>query len=378
MALDCYVRSGQKRLRCGYTTGTCAALAAAGAARLLLTGVPPETLRLVTPKGIAVETAPAEWAMEDGAARCAVVKDGGDDADITTGHLIAATVARTASGVSIDGGRGVGRVTKPGLDQPVGAVAINRVPRQMIAAAVQAVCAEAGYEGGLSVVISVPDGEELARRTFNPSLGIEGGISILGTSGIVEPMSVQAIVDTIALEIHQAAASGARGLLLTPGNYGLDFLKGMAPLPEGIPCVKFSNFVGEALDIAVSEGFESALLVGHIGKLVKLAGGVMNTHSRWADCRVELFCAHAAVCGGSADLCRALMEAATTDACVALLDGAGLRERVLESLLEAVQRHLSRRTGDAMEAGAVLFSNEYGLLGQTKAAKKIIKQWGQV
>ena len=378
MALDCYVRSGQKRLRCGYTTGTCAALAAAGAARLLLTGSPPETLRLVTPKGVPVTAEAAEWALENGAARCSVVKDGGDDADITTGHLVMATAAKTASGVSIDGGRGVGRVTKPGLDQPVGAAAINRVPRRMIAAAVEAVCGEAGYEGGLSVVISVPDGEELARRTFNPSLGIEGGISILGTSGIVEPMSVQAIVDTIALEIHQAAASGARRLLLTPGNYGLDFLKGTAPLPEDIPCVKFSNFVGEALDIAVSEGFESALLVGHIGKLVKLAGGVMNTHSKWADCRVELFCAHAAVCGGSANLCRALMEAATADACVALLDGAGLRERVLKSLLEAVQRHLSRRTGDRMRAGAVVFSNEYGLLGQTETAKKIIKQWGQV
>lgn len=378
MALDYYVRSGQKRLRCGYTTGTCAALAAAGAARLLLTGVPPETLRLITPKGVPVTAEAAEWAMENGVARCSVVKDGGDDADITTGHLVAAAVTRRASGLRLDGGRGVGRVTKPGLDQPVGAAAINRVPRRMIAAAVQAVCEEAGYGGGLSVVISVPDGEELARRTFNPSLGIEGGISILGTSGIVEPMSVQAIVDTIALEIHQAAASGAKRLLLTPGNYGLDFLRGTATLPEDIPCVKFSNFVGEALDIAVSEGFQSVLLVGHIGKLVKLAGGVMNTHSKWADCRMELFCAHAAVCGGSADLCRALMDAAAADACVALLDGAGLRERVLDSLLEAAQRHLDRRTGDRMRAGAVVFSNEYGLLGQTETAKKIIRQWEQI
>ena len=199
MAFEYYIRSGQKKLRCGYTTGTCAALAAAGAARLLLTGAPPETLRLVTPKGVAVEVEPAEWVLENGAARCAVYKDGGDDADVTTGHLVVATVTKTASGIAIDGGKGVGRVTKPGLDQPVGAAAINRVPRQMIAGAVQAVCEDTGYEGGLSVVISVPSGEELARRTFNPSLGIEGGISILGTSGIVEPMSAQAIVDTIAV-----------------------------------------------------------------------------------------------------------------------------------------------------------------------------------
>ena len=378
MALDYYVRSGQKLLRCGYTTGTCAALAAAGAARLLLTGAPPETLRILTPKGVTVEVEPAEWAAENGVARCAVVKDGGDDADITTGHLVVATVTKTPYGITIDGGKGVGRVTKPGLDQPVGAAAINHVPRQMIAAAIEAVCEETGYEGGLSVVISVPDGEELARRTFNPSLGIEGGISILGTSGIVEPMSIQAIVDTIGVEIHQAAVSGAKRLLLTPGNYGLDFLKETALLSEDIPCVKFSNFVGEALDIAVSEGFQTALLVGHIGKLVKLAGGVMNTHSKWADCRMELFCAHAAVCGGTTALCRDLMEAATTDACIALLDEAGLRERVLESLLMAIQKHLDHRVGDTMQVGAVIFSNEYGLLGQTETTKKIIEQWGQI
>ena len=142
--------------------------------------------------------------------------------------------------------------------------------------------------------------------------------------------------------------------------------------------MKFSNFVGEALDIGVSEGFQTALLVGHIGKLVKLAGGVMNTHSKWADCRMDLFCAHAAVCGGSAALCRELMEAATTDACIALLDEAGLREQVLESLLTAIQRHLDRRTGDRMQAGAVVFSNEYGFLGQTETAKKIMEQWRSI
>lgn len=375
MAFEYYIRSGQRKLRCGYTTGTCAALAAAGAARLLLTGEAPERMCLMTPKGVLVEVELQSCAMVGDTAQCAVVKDGGDDADVTHGHLIFASVARTASGITIDGGVGVGRVTRPGLDQPVGAAAINHVPRQMIAAAVGEICGEIGYGGGLSVVISVPNGEELARRTFNPMLGIEGGISILGTSGIVEPMSLQAIVDTIAVEIHQAAVSGARHLLLTPGNYGLDFLKETALIPENISCVKFSNFVGEALDIAVVEGFQSVLLVGHIGKLVKLAGGVMNTHSKWADCRMELFCAHAAVCGGTTALCRNLMEAATTDACIALLDEAGLRESVLESLLAAIQRHLDHRTAGNMQVGAVIFSNEYGLLGQTETAKKIIEQW---
>lgn len=377
MAFEHYIRSGQKQLRCGYTTGTCAALAAAGAARLLLTGRAPEHLRLVTPKGLAVEVEPQDCTLENGTARCAVVKDGGDDADVTTGHLVVAAVTKTASGVAIDGGAGVGRVTKPGLDQPVGAAAINRVPRQMIAAAVEEVCGETGYGGGLSIVISVPDGEELARRTFNPMLGIEGGISILGTSGIVEPMSEQAIVDTIAVEQHQAAVSGARHLLLTPGNYGMDFLQTLGLDTQGVPCVKYSNFVGDALDIAAAEGFESVLLVGHIGKLVKLAGGVMNTHSKWADCRMELFCAHAAVCGGDTDLCRRLMEAATTDACIAALDEAGLREAVLNSLLAAIQTHLERRAAGSFLVGAVTFSNEYGLLGRTETVEEILRRWRQ-
>ena len=377
MAFEHYIRSGQKQLRCGYTTGTCAALAAAGAARLLLTGTAPESVRLLTPKGLVVEVALEECRLVGGAARAAVVKDGGDDIDVTSGHLIAAQVEKIASGIEIEGGEGVGRVTKPGLEQPVGAAAINRVPRQMIAAALEEACAESGYAGGLRAVISVPDGAAIATKTFNPMLGIEGGISILGTSGIVEPMSERAIVDTIALEIRQAAAGGARRLLLTPGNYGMDFLRRSGVDTQGIPCVKYSNFIGDAIDIAVTEGIKSALVVGHIGKLVKLAGGIMNTHSRVADCRSELFCAHAALCGADRALCRALMDAVTTDECIALLDGALLREAVLQSLLEAVQRHLDRRAAGAIRLGAVTFSNEYGLLGSTEGAKELLREWKQ-
>ena len=377
MAFEHYIRSGQKQLRCGYTTGTCAALAAAGAARLLLTGTAPESVRLLTPKGLVVEVALEECRLVGGAARAAVVKDGGDDIDVTSGHLIAAQVEKIASGIEIEGGEGVGRVTKPGLEQPVGAAAINRVPRQMIAAALEEACAESGYAGGLRAVISVPDGAAIATKTFNPMLGIEGGISILGTSGIVEPMSERAIVDTIALEIRQAAANGARRLLLTPGNYGMDFLRRSGVDTQGIPCVKYSNFIGDAIDIAVTEGIKSALVVGHIGKLVKLAGGIMNTHSRVADCRSELFCAHAALCGADRALCRALMDAVTTDECIALLDGALLREAVLQSLLEAVQRHLDRRAAGAIRLGAVTFSNEYGLLGSTEGAKELLREWKQ-
>lgn len=374
MALEHYIRSGQKRLRCGYTTGTCAALAAGGAASLLLLGEAPERLSLVTPKGLAVEAAPEGLRYEGDAAVCGVRKDGGDDADATHGLVVVARVEKSPGpGVRIHGGEGVGRVTKPGLDQPVGAAAINRVPRQMVEAQARAVCAKAGYTGGLEVTLSIPGGREAAQKTFNPALGVEGGLSILGTSGIVEPMSQQALVDTIALELNQAAALGAEDLILIPGNYGEEFLR-QHPL-GGAPVVKVSNFIGDALDLAAGHPFRQVLLVGHIGKLVKLAGGVMNTHSRYADCRAELFCAHAACCGASRQVCLELLQAATADRCLEILDGAGLREPVLRRLLEAIQLHLDRRVQGKYRVGAVLFSNTYGLLGQTGPGREIIQSW---
>ena len=377
-----YVRSGQKLLRCGYTTGTCAALGAAGAARLLLTGREPETVALRTPKGIVVEVAPIYCRRTDAGAACAIRKDGGDDVDVTTGLPVVASVVLEpdAPGVRILGGEGVGRVTKPGLDQPVGEAAINHVPRQMIAEALEREAENAAYTGGFAVTISVEGGAETAKRTFNPHIGVEGGLSILGTSGIVEPMSQQAILDTIQLEMNQAAlraknAPGPRRLVLAPGNYGLDYLASALPQFERFPVVKTSNFIGDTLDMAATAGFEQVLLVGHVGKLCKLAAGVMNTHSHTADGRAEVFCAHAALCGAAHEVCAALMDAATTDACLDILDGAQLRAPVLESILAAIQMHLDRRAGGAFRVGAVLFSNQHGPLGETKTAKELMQEW---
>ena len=375
-----YVRSGQKLLRCGYTTGTCAALAAAGAARLLLTGTAPETVALRTPKGIVVEVAPLFCRTVAEGAECAIEKDGGDDVDVTTGLPVIAGVAlrpELSGEVRIHGGEGVGRVTKPGLDQPVGEAAINHVPRAMIKEALEKEAESAGYAGGFDVTISIEGGAETAKRTFNPHMGVEGGLSVLGTSGIVEPMSQQAILDTIQLEMGQAAlrAVSPRRLILAPGNYGLDYLHEKMPALKNIPVVKTSNFIGDTMDMAAASHFEEVVLVGHIGKLVKLAGGVMNTHSRTADCRTELLCAHAALCGASRDVCAALMNAATTDACIEILDGAEMREPVLSSLLDAIQLHLDRRAAGAFRVGAVLFSNQYGPLGQTRTAKELLDEW---
>ena len=373
-----YVRSGQKLLRCGYTTGTCAALAATGAARLLLTGAVPESISLQTPKGIVVEVAPLFCRRTAAGAECAIEKDGGDDVDVTTDlPVIAAVELRQDPAITLQGGKGVGRVTKPGLDQPVGEAAINHVPRQMIESALHAEAEAAGYPGGFGVTISIQGGEEVARRTFNPHIGVEGGLSVLGTSGIVEPMSQQAILDTIQLEMDQAALANPRQLILAPGNYGLDYLRDAYPEFAGIPVVKTSNFIGDTLDMAAAAGFKEVLLVGHVGKLCKLAGGIMNTHSHTADCRTELFCAHAALCGADRSLCARLMDAATTDACLDLLDQAQLRVPVLESLLAAIQLHLDRRAAGTFRVGAVLFSNQHGPLGTTQTAKELLEQWKQ-
>ena len=371
MGFEHYVRCGTKQLRKGYTTGTCAALAAAGAAELLLTRKKPETLSLLTPAGLRVEVRPEQLRQEGQAAFCAVRKDAGDDPDVTNGMLVCALVEKQERGILLDAGEGIGRVTKPGLDQAVGEAAINSVPRKMILAAAETVCAETGYDGGLKIILSVPGGEEIARKTFNPQLGIEGGISILGTSGIVEPMSEQAVVDTIALEIRQAAAAGSEVLILTPGNYGMDFIRGKLPALAEIPSAKCSNYIGDAIEIAVTEGFTEVLLVGHVGKLVKLAGGIMNTHSKMADCRRELFCAHAAVCGADTETCRALMEQVSTDGCLAVLDTAGIRDAVMKSLLKDIQLRLDRKAEGALRIGAILFSNEYGLLGETEVVKDL-------
>ena len=379
MAFEHYIQSGGKRLRCGYTTGTCAALAAKGAAELLLTGRAPETVSLRTPKGWVVEVPLEGPRLENGTASAWVVKDGGDDVDATHGLAIAAAVTRQPGrSLTLQGGEGVGRVTKPGLDQPVGAWAINSTPRRMILEAVDAVRRALDAPGGLCVAISVPGGREAAKKTFNPHLGIEGGISILGTSGIVEPMSVQALVDAMALELRQAAVSGERRLILTPGNYGAEFLRsGALEIPAGIPVIKCANFVGEALDSAGLEGFREILLVGHIGKFVKLAAGIFNTHSRQADGRGEIFCAHAALWGADRETARALMDSPTAGRCLEILQERQLLKPVMGSILDAVQVRLDRRTGESAQAGAALFHNQYGLLGMTRRAEEILSAWNK-
>ena len=367
-----YIVKDGKKLRLGYTTGSCAAAAAKAAAVMLLTGRRLETVALLTPKGIRLELEVREVETGPGYVSCAIAKDAGDDPDVTNGALIFARVSRREEpGIVIDGGSGVGRVTKPGLDQPVGAAAINSVPRRMIRENLEEVCALADWSGGLEAVISVPEGERLAKKTFNPRLGIAGGISILGTTGIVEPMSDGALVGTIRAELSQRRAAGDCYVLLTPGNYGSEFIRDGLGLDPAL-AVQTSNFIGDALDLCRELGFSGALLVGHVGKLVKLAGGMLNTHSRWGDCRMEILAAHAGAAGAPPERLGELLECAACDDALRILREAGVYRETLERLTRRAAFHLSARAGEDLEVGTVLFSKVYGILGRTENAEALL------
>lgn len=383
--MEQYVYKNHQKLRYGYTTGSCAAAAAKAAAYMLLSGEKLAYVDLMTPKQIPLHLEVLDAVRTESRVRCAICKDGGDDPDVTSGIRICAEVSRMDEGaesgvpadgrIRIEGGKGVGRVTKPGLEQPVGAAAINRVPRQMIRENVEEVCRQFGYEGGLMVVISIPEGEALASKTFNPRLGIVGGISVLGTSGIVEPMSEQALIDTIRVEIRQKLANGRDCLLIVPGNYGIDFLEQHGINKED--AVKCSNFVGEALDAAVEYGAKGVLLVGHIGKFIKLAGGIMNTHSHNADARMELLTVHAALLGAPTALLQNMMDCVTTDDALGCLREAGLLEAVMDRLMERMEFYVGHRVQHELNIGVLTFSNVYGILGQTAKVPELMERIGR-
>ena len=365
------VKNG-KTLRCGYTTGSCAAAAASAAARMLLSEEAVCSVRVETPAGIALQLEVEDVSRSDGAVSCAVRKFSGDDPDITDGILICARVEKTAQGIRIDGGTGVGRVTCPGLDQPVGEAAINSTPRRMIRQHLERIGREFGYSGGFSVEISIPEGETLAKKTFNGKLGIVGGLSVLGTTGIVEPMSEAALVETIRVELRQRRAMGKEYALLTPGNYGSDFIRQNLDVDLNT-AVQVSNFLGDALDICRALGFRGALLVGHVGKLVKTAGGMMNTHSKYGDCRMEILAAHAAAAGVDAKHIREILDCAACDDAVRILRECGRDAPALARVTERALFHLSHRA-DGMEVGLLMFSKEYGVLGQSENAPALLKK----
>ena len=367
------IRDG-KKLYYGYTTGTCAAAAAKAAALMLATGGPVPCVDILTPKGIALNLEVLEAERTAQRAKCAIRKDAGDDPDVTDGILVYAEARwSNTPGVHVDGGEGVGRVTKPGLKQAIGEAAINPVPMQMIRAAAEEALDEQGVSAGLDIVISIPAGVELAKRTFNPRLGIVGGISVLGTSGIVEPMSEAALVESIQLELRQKYALGCRRLLVSPGNYGADFLRTLCAVEES-ELVKCANFIGQTIDAAAETGYPELLFISHIGKFIKLAGGIMNTHSREADARGELMAACALRAGADADTARAIMDCLTTDEMLRILQRAGMLEATMAVAGEKIDYYLNYRARGQITLGAIVFSDETGILCTTGPAAQWLEE----
>lgn len=370
---ECYVIKNNKKMRFGYTTGSCAAAACKGAAEMLLGGKRMEQVELMTPKGILLKLQLVEIRMQEKEVTCAVRKDAGDDPDTTDGILVFATVRKKEQGICIDGGIGVGRVTRPGLNQAIGEAAINPVPKAMIQKAAEEAADRYDYEGGLEIEISVPEGVEAARKTFNPRLGIVGGISILGTTGIVEPMSEKALIESIRVEMQQHYRQGEAYLIVTPGNYGEEYLRNHMDISfeKNIKC---SNYVGETIDMAINMGVKGILFVSHIGKFVKVAGGIMNTHSHCADSRMEVLASSAIRAGADLACAKAILDCNTTDQALEVLVQNRLLEAAMKIVMDKIQYYLDHRSYKRIQLGAVVFSNVQGYLGQTEMAAELINR----
>ena len=414
----------KRQLKSGFTTGTCAAAAAMAAAQALAGGGKREYVSLMTPGGLeaAFEVL---WQPECGEKAgggqdgfwpgsespekqiCMVRKDSGDDPDVTNGTLIGAAVSfgenvqraeesgeelpgiysdhSQSPSVYLTGGIGVGRVTKKGLKCPVGYPAINPVPRQMIAEAARTALWNLGCERPVYIEIFIPSGRELALKTFNPRLGIEGGISVLGTTGIVNPMSEQALIETIRLDIRVQAAENRTLLAVAPGNYGEAFLREEMGLSMDA-FVKCSNFVGETFSMLREEGVRQALFAGHLGKLIKVAGGVMNTHSKYgdrrmeilADCLVETWNSEEKRSGRFAlnrrreEVIGQILSMNTTDQAAEFLSAQGLLTSVMKTVTGRIKSVLESRF--QIETEVIVFSGSAGILGMTAGAEAFAKR----
>lgn len=364
-----------KELRKGFTTGSCAAAASKAAAFMLLSGLDKDEIEIITPSGISFKAKLHDIKRDEDSVSVSVIKDGGDDPDVTSGcHIVSKVSLSDEKGIRIKGGRGIGIVTKEGLDQPVGEYAINSVPREMIKKELLEIAGLFDHEGGFEVILSVPEGEEIAKKTFNARLGIEGGISIIGISGIVEPMSEKALLDTIYLEMKQKRKLSDI-ICLSPGNMGREAMK----KEYGIDIdsfVKCSNFIGEAVDMAVGLSYKKLLLSGHVGKLIKVSGGIMNTHSREADSRLEILSALTILSGADSELSKKILSCTNTEDALLrireLSKDNDLFERTGALMAERIQYYLSKRAEGALDTGCIVYSAKLGIIARSENVKELI------
>lgn len=356
-----YVFKNGKKLKKGYTTGVCAAAASKAAVLMLLSNKKVDFANVTLPIDTEICIPVYGCEINSDYSSCYSIKDGGDDPDVTNGMRIYSKAEKINSSIVIDGGIGIGRVLKDGLKVKKGMAAINPAPMKLIHDSVKEACLKLNYYGGIKVTIYAPEGVEIAKKTFNSRLGIEGGISILGTTGIVEPMSEQALIDTIKAEIDVIAKYNTDELIISPGNYGRNFAVNKLELDfdKGVKC---SNFIGEAIDYAVYKNFKKIVIIGHAGKLIKIAGGIFNTHSKTADCRMEIISAHAAMVGIDAEVIKSIMQCINVKSAFDVIENCGLTEKVLNSISDYIKKHISYRTKNMCEFEFFLFDDDENIL----------------
>ncbi|MBC8743552.1 cobalt-precorrin-5B (C(1))-methyltransferase [Lactobacillus sp. Marseille-P7033] len=372
---DNYVYYNGRKLRKGFTTGTTATAATVAAIRTLLNQEPQETVTVHAANGKTAIFDVEQTDFDEQQASCAIKKDGGDDQDATDGALIFATVKlRDDNEIRLDGGKGVGRVTKEGLANKPGMPAINPTPRRVIKAAARE---ELGEKRGVDIVISVPEGERIAKLTYNPRLGIVGGISILGTSGVVTPMSESSWKHSISIEMNIHRKRGDNTIVLVPGNYGEDFAKDELGIPNA-KIVQMSNFVGYVLHETQRLGFTKVLIVGDLGKMIKVAGGIFSTHSKDADARAEIMVANLALMGGvPTTFLRKINQCLTTISMIKMIDEAGYQDvyqMIADKIKLRAEKLLAHREPH-VEIDAVIFSRESGFLAASKPLQEIMGEW---
>lgn len=360
--------SENKKLKNGFTTGSAATAATKAALIMLITGKSIDRVRIVTPVGIEYKPEIINATISEYFASSGIIKDSGDDPDVTNGLEIVSKVRfADEDGVFITGGEGVGIVTRPGLDQGVSEYAINSTPRKMICNAVYEVLDDYGINRGVKVEISVPKGREIAEKTFNPHMGIEGGISIIGTTGIVEPMSTRALVDTIKLDIKMQFSEGKNRCIIVPGNYGVTFLKNNYNIDEK-DIVLCSNYVGDSIKMAVDVGFKDILFCSHIGKLIKVSGGYMNTHSSYGDHRMELMCrAYKEAClknekEASEEMVNYIMDCVSTTAALDAISKIGMVKEVSDEIVNKALFYLKEAADNKAKIECIMYENSYGEL----------------